>query len=67
MSTMLLISMTTQEMRTYQCEACGYKFKATRLHKICPYCGKEGTVKPVKDAETILKEVDQENQGGYQQ
>ena len=45
-----------KEEKVYQCEVCGFKFRAVRPPKRCPYCGKVGTIKPVKDAMTILKE-----------
>lgn len=47
------------EKRKYQCEACGYEFDATRMPKLCPYCGKENSVKPLKTATDILKEVNE--------
>ena len=45
------------ERRRYQCESCGYEFDAVRLPKLCPYCGKENSVKPVKTASEILNEI----------
>lgn len=48
--------MTTQ--KHYQCDACGYEFKAYHMPKVCPYCGKAGKVKPVKTAAEILEEVE---------
>ena len=35
------------ERINYICSSCNYKFsrKADRTFKLCPYCGKEGTVK----------------------
>ena len=34
------------ERINYICSSCNYKFsrKADRTFKLCPYCGKEGTV-----------------------
>lgn len=48
------------EQKKYQCEACGYEFVSYRQPKLCPYCGKENSVKPVKTAADILDEVGEE-------
>ncbi len=46
--------------KRYQCNTCGYEFKAYNMPKVCPYCGNKGTVKPLKTAEEILNEVSEE-------
>jgi rubrerythrin len=46
--------------KRYQCESCGYEFKAYNKPKLCPYCGKPNKVKEVKTAEEILEEVSEE-------
>jgi len=45
-----------KEERYYQCDVCGFKFRAIKPPRMCPYCGKIGTIRPVKDAKAILKE-----------
>jgi|YelNatPaOPRAMG01_1025707.scaffolds.fasta_scaffold241236_1 rubrerythrin len=45
------------EKKRYQCEVCGYEFESVRLPKLCPYCGKENSVKPLKSATEILREI----------
>ena len=46
-------------MTRYYCTACGYRFetKSDKKPKVCPYCGKEGTLVREGTAQEILDEV----------
>ncbi len=48
------------ERKRYQCDACGHEFNSYLFPKLCPYCGKEKTVKPVKSVNDILNEISAE-------
>ncbi len=43
-----------------KCTVCGYSFDVQkRIPKDCPYCGRQNTLRRVKTAEEILREVDE--------
>ncbi|MEM2932858.1 MAG: hypothetical protein QW622_01445 [Candidatus Pacearchaeota archaeon] len=48
------------ELKKFQCGNCGYEFNSYRQPKLCPYCGKENSVTPIKTASEILNEVTSE-------
>jgi len=43
-------------MATLQCKECNYDFDKDKIPKRCPYCGKEGSLKPYKTAQDFLNE-----------
>jgi rubrerythrin len=45
-------------MVRYRCEKCNFGFDKASPPKLCPFCGKEGSVYEEGDATTILKDVD---------
>lgn len=45
-------------MENFVCTNCRYRFKATKLPKTCPYCGKENVVEREKSAEDIVSEIE---------
>ena len=48
----------------YQCQSCGYKFlKDDKFTGKCPYCDRYGSVKPMQDAESILRDTIRETEG----
>lgn len=51
-------------MTRYYCTACGYKFepKTSKVPKVCPYCGRRGTLIKEGSAQDILNELDKMNE-----
>lgn len=45
-------------MAEYQCESCNYNIETQKTVRICPYCGKSNTVKPVVTAAKLLDEIE---------
>ncbi len=50
-------------MTRYYCTACGYRFepKTNRKPKVCPYCGKRGTLVREGTAQELIDEVSEED------
>jgi len=44
-------------MAEYQCEACNYRIETQKRPRVCPYCGKSETVKPVMSAEQLMEDT----------
>ncbi|NQV09195.1 hypothetical protein HQ529_05065 [Candidatus Woesearchaeota archaeon] len=38
------------------CAKCNYKFEKDKTPKLCPYCGKEGSMGKTKSAQDFLNE-----------
>jgi len=45
-------------METYRCSRCGYKTKKEKQPENCNYCSREGYMKKIDDADSILKMID---------
>ncbi|MBS3131067.1 rubredoxin [Candidatus Woesearchaeota archaeon] len=43
-------------MEQFQCKRCDYEFELAKKPNKCPYCGKEGTIGPLKSAQDFLDE-----------
>jgi len=50
-------------MTRYYCKACGYRFepKTDKIPKVCPYCGRTGTLVKEGTAQDLLDEVSKED------
>jgi len=45
-------------MAKYSCTNCGFQKEFVKVPKLCPFCGREGTLKKMQSAEEIVEESD---------